>query len=88
MAAVSVTLPSSITSPQPRYEADIEAADVGEALRLVAARAPRFAQRLFYKDRLLVTVLVNGRLLPPADALARPLSDGDRIDVMPPVAGG
>lgn len=88
MADVRVTLPSSITSPEPPYQAACEAADVREALREVVARAPRYAQRLFLNDRLLVSVLVNGQAVAAADALRRPLADGDRIEVLPPVAGG
>jgi molybdopterin converting factor small subunit len=88
MADVRVTLPATVTSPQPPYEIDCAAADVREALLQVAARAPRYEQRLFYKDRLLVGVLVNGRHLAPAEALTHTLADGDRVEVMPPVAGG
>ena len=88
MPDVCVLLPATITTPQPPCEIACEAADVREALREVAARAPRYAQRLFFKDRLLVGVLVNGRHIPPGEALATRLAAGDRVEVMPPVAGG
>jgi molybdopterin converting factor small subunit len=88
MPDVRVLLPATITTPQPPREIACEAADVQEALREVAAQAPRYAQRLFYKDRLLVGVLVNGRHIPPGEALVRRLADGDRVEVLPPVAGG
>ena len=88
MPDVRVLLPATITTPQPPYEIDCEAADVMEALHEVAARAPRYAQRLFFKDRLLVGVLVNGRHIPPSETLGTRLADGDRVEVMPPVAGG
>jgi molybdopterin converting factor small subunit len=61
---------------------------VAEALRAAGAQAPRYAPRIFYGDRLLVSVVVNGRHLAPADALATALAAGDRVDIMPPVAGG
>ncbi|MCX6363237.1 MAG: MoaD/ThiS family protein [Actinobacteria bacterium] len=67
---------------------DCEAGTVAEALRAAVAQAPRFAQRIYFGDRLLVGVILNGRHLPPAAALATTLAPGDRVDVMPPVAGG
>jgi len=88
MPAVSVTVPPSITGPEQQLEVSCEAATVGEALRAVAARAPRYAQRLFFRDRLLVSVLVNGVVVPPAGALDTTLTEGDRVEVMAPVAGG
>ena len=88
MAEVRVTLPTTITGPEPAYEVTCQATDVREALRAVAAQAPRYAQRLFFKDRLLVGVVVNGRHIPPREALTTRLADGDRVEVMPPVAGG
>jgi molybdopterin converting factor small subunit len=88
MPDVRVMLPASITTPQPASEIACTAVDVGGALRAAAAQAPRYAQRIFYKERLLVGVVVNGRHVPPGEALGRRLADGDRIEVMPPVAGG
>ncbi len=88
MPSVTVSLPSSLTSPEPAAEFHCEAATVGEALRAVAAQAPRFAQRLFYEDRPLVSVVLNGRHVPPSSALAASLSAGDRLELFSPVAGG
>ena len=88
MPQVRVLLPASITTPQPPCEIACQAGDVRQALREVAARAPRYAQRLFFKDRLLVGVLVNGRHIPPSESLGTRLADGDRVEVVPPVAGG
>jgi len=85
---VIVSLPAALTSPEAPLELSVEPGTVGEALRAVAAQAPRFAQRLFYKGRPLVTVVLNGRHLPPSAALATATAAGDRIQLMPPVAGG
>jgi molybdopterin converting factor small subunit len=87
-SAVIVSLPAALTSPEAPLELSVEAGTVGDALRAVAAQAPRFAQRIFYKGRPLVTVVLNGRHLPPSGALATETSAGDRIQLMPPVAGG
>jgi molybdopterin converting factor small subunit len=88
MSSVRVSLPAALTSPEPPVVFDCEAATVDEALRAAAKQAPRYAQRIFYRDRLLVSIAVNGRHVAPAAALATMLTTGDRVDVMPPVAGG
>ena len=87
-AEVVVALPGTLTSPQPPLELRCRAADVRQALLAAAAQAPHLQQRLFYKDRLLVGVTVNGRHVPAREAQTLPLADGDRVDVLPPVAGG
>ena len=88
MAAVNVGLPAALTSPEPPLELTCDAGTVGEALRAVVAQAPWLAPRIFYRQRPLVTVVLNGRHLPPATALESAVSDGDQLRVMPPVAGG
>ena len=88
MSSITVHLPATLTSPGPARAVACEAATVGEALLAAAALAPGYEQRLFYGERLLVTVALNGRHLPPAAVKTTPLADGDRIDLLPPVAGG
>lgn len=88
MPPVTVGLPSALTSPGPARDVACEALTVGQALRAVVAQAPQYRQRIFYGERLLVVVTLNGKHVPPGDALDKELSAGDRVDVMPPVAGG
>lgn len=88
MPVITVHLPATLTSPDPAHAVTCEAATVGEALLEVAAQAPHYEQRIFYGDRLLVSVAVNGRHLPPTEARTAALAHGDRVDVLPPVAGG
>ena len=88
MPSVHVSLPAAVTSPEPPVVLDCEAGTVAEALRAAVAQAPRYAQRIFFKDRLLVGIILNGRHLAPAAAQSTPLATGDRLEVMPPVAGG
>jgi molybdopterin converting factor small subunit len=88
MPGVQVILPAALTAPQPALALDCDADTVGQALRAAAAQAPRCAPRLFLNDRLLVSVVLNGRHLAPAAALATTLSAGDHVEVIPPVAGG
>jgi len=86
--SVQVTLPAALTSPEPPVILACEAGTVAEALRAAVAQAPRYAQRIFFNDRLLVSVVLNGRHLAPAAAPNTRLGEGDRLDVVPPVAGG
>jgi len=86
--SIQVSLPVALTSPEPAVVLDCDAGTVAEALRAAVAQAPRFAQRIFFNDRLLVGVVLNGRHLAPAAARDTPLAKGDRVEVMPPVAGG
>jgi len=86
--SVRVILPAALTTPDPALLLECDADSVGEALRSAAAQAPHYAQRLFFNDRLVVSVILNGRHLAPTAALATTLSAGDHLEVIPPVAGG
>ena len=88
MPAITVGLPASLTAPGPAQDYALEAATVDEALRALVERAPQYAQRLFYRDRLLVVVTLNGRQLQPHGVGETALSAGDRLDILMPVAGG
>jgi len=88
MPSVRVILPAALTAPDPALLLDCDADSVGEALQAAAAQAPRYAQRLFFNDRLLVSVVLNGRHLASAAALATTLSAGDHLEAISPVAGG
>ena len=88
MPAVTVGLPAELTSPSPARDVACDAATIGQALRAVVAQAPQYRQRIFYGERLLVVVALNGMHVPPGDVQDRKLSAGDRVDVMLPVAGG
>ncbi len=88
MPAITVGLPAALTSPQPARDFTCEASTVLEALRAVVGQAPQYEQRIFYGDRLLVVVTLNGRHLPPGQVKGTGLSAGDRLDLLLPVAGG
>jgi len=86
--AISVRLPASLTAPDPAHDLALEATTVREAVDQVVAREPHFAPRILYEGRPLVGFVLNGRQLPPSQALATALEDGDRLELFPPVAGG
>ena len=88
MPSVQTSLPATLTSPEPPTTMECDGATVAEALRDVAARKPRYGQRIFYNDRLLVSVVLNGGHLSPVVALGTELHDGDHLELVTPVAGG
>ena len=88
MPAITVGLPASLTAPGPAQDYALEAATVEEALRALVDQAPQYAQRVFYRDRLLVVVTLNGKHLHPGRVKETDLSAGDRLDILMPVAGG
>jgi sulfur-carrier protein len=86
--SVRVGLPATMTSPEPPTTVECLGDTVGEALRDLVARSPRYAQRVFYNDRLLVSIVLNGSHLSPVGAQERELHDGDLLELVTPVAGG
>ena len=85
---VQVVLPAALTAPEPAEELRCEATTVRELLDAVAVARADVAGRLFFGGRPLVTVVLNGTVLAPQTAMAHALTDGDRAELLPPVAGG
>jgi len=85
---VQVALPASLTAPGAAEELPCEAGTVSDLLDAVAAARPALAGRLLYEGRPLVSVILNGVVLAAQAAMATPLADGDRVELVPPVAGG
>lgn len=88
MPAITVGLPAALTAPQPARDVACEAATVDEALHAVVEQAPQYEQRIFYGDRLLIVVTLNGKHLPPTTVRQTELTAGDRVEILLPVAGG
>jgi molybdopterin converting factor small subunit len=88
MPSVTVHMPATLTAPQPAQEVSCDGADVAAALRDLTRRLPWMDARVFYAGKLLVTVARNGEGLRPSEALGTAVADGDRLDLIPPVAGG
>jgi molybdopterin converting factor small subunit len=86
--AITVGLPAALTAPQPARELACEASTIGEALTAVVEQAPHYHQRIFYGDRLLVVVTLNGKHLAPATVRETELTAGDHVEILLPVAGG
>jgi molybdopterin converting factor small subunit len=86
--AITVGLPAALTAPQPPRDYACTATTVGEALEDVVRQAPQYGPRIFYGERLLVVVTLNGKHVAPGLARAQELAEGDRVDILLPVAGG
>jgi molybdopterin converting factor small subunit len=85
---VEVALPVSLTAPAGAEGLPCEAGTVRDLLLAVAAARPALAGRLLFDGRPLVSVVLNGVVLAPQAAMATELADGDRVELLPPVAGG
>ncbi|HTX71098.1 MAG TPA: MoaD/ThiS family protein [Thermoleophilia bacterium] len=85
---MTIGLPPAFTAAHQPTGVACDAASVGSALRRLAEEHPQYASRIFYGERLLVVVTLNGRYLVPSEVMGTTLADGDRIDLLLPVAGG
>lgn len=66
-------------------------ADVAAAVAALVEQYPALRARLFGRNGRLarfVSALVNGTSIQFLNGLATPLSDGDRLTLLPPVGGG
>ena len=88
MPSVTVRLPPAFLGAHQESTAVCDADTVGAALRQLVERRPQHASRIFYGERLLVVVTLNGKHLAPTKVLGTELAEGDRIDLLLPVAGG
>jgi len=88
VAKVCLKLPMGVTYPEPQKELELEAGTVEEAITAAIAAEPRLEPRVYKDGRLYVGVFVNDRNVANLGGLAAPLSEGDVIRVLPPIAGG
>jgi molybdopterin synthase sulfur carrier subunit len=89
MAKAMMKLPPGISGKDGPRTMECQGRDVAEALADCVAREPRFKARIFREDgSVWVGVFLNGRNVRQIGGLETPLSDGDEIRLLPPIAGG
>ena len=89
MAKAVMKLPPGISGKDGPRTMECEGRTVAEALADCAVREPRFKERIFQEDGTVwVGVFLNGRNVRQTGGLEQPLSDGDEIRLLPPIAGG
>jgi len=86
--SVTIGMAPALRATHQESHVTCDADTVGGALRQLAEERPQYASRIFYGERLLVVVTLNGKHLAPAKVLDTELVEGDRIDLLLPVAGG
>ena len=84
-----VKLPVGMTSAGGEREIACAATTVAEALELAIVAEPRLKPRIFREDgRMWAGVFLNARNVNALEGLETPVSDGDRLSVVPPISGG
>jgi len=81
-------LPLGLTYPEGQKEIACEGATVGEALADVLRREPRLEPRVYKDGKLFVGIFLNMQNVRMLQGMDTPISDGDELRLMPPIAGG
>jgi MoaD family protein len=89
VANVTMKLPVGLTYPDGQKEAECQGATVGEALASVVQTEPRLKSRIFREDGgVWVGIFINGRNIRQLQGMDTPLTDGDKLMLVPPISGG
>jgi molybdopterin synthase sulfur carrier subunit len=88
MAKVRVRLPLGVTYPEPQKDLECEGATVEDVVKAAIAAEPRLEPRIYKNGKLYVGVFVNDRNMRNLGGFEAPVTDGDVIRIMPPIAGG
>jgi len=84
-----VRLPVGMSTADGRKEVDCDGATVGQVIDQAIAAEPRMRARIFREDgRMFAGVFLNGRNINALGGMDTPISDGDKLMVVPPMSGG
>ena len=89
MATAFVKLPVGMTTADGRREVECRGDTVREVIDQAISAEPRMRLRIFREDgRMYAGVFLNGRNINAFAGMDSPVSDGDKLTVLPPIAGG
>jgi molybdopterin converting factor small subunit len=88
VARVSVKLSRILTSPEPEIEIACAGATVGEVIADAMDHDPSLARCAFRTDSIMAGVFLNGRNVYHLRGVQTTVLDGDRLLLIPPLAGG
>jgi len=88
MPIAYMKLPIGITYPEPSTEVPCEGATVGEAIADVLVKEPRLEPRIYKDGQVWVGIFLNGRNVRSLQGMDTPISEGDKLMLVPPIPGG